>query len=125
MTTEKQWTWLKSRVSRGGRGWDVWREEHGNRHDRLENRQPMGICWMPQGTQTGALWQSRREGWGGKFPREGAWVSLWLLLVDVWQKTAKSCKASILQLINKVAKKQANKQTKKTLRKYITGIESR
>jgi len=25
----------------------------------------MGICCMTQGTQTGALWQSRRVGWGG------------------------------------------------------------
>ena len=26
----------------------------------------MGICCITQGTQTGALWQSRRVGWGGK-----------------------------------------------------------
>ena len=26
----------------------------------------MGICCMTQGTQTGALWQSSRVGWGGR-----------------------------------------------------------
>ena len=25
----------------------------------------MGMWYMRQGTQTGALWQSRRAGWGG------------------------------------------------------------
>ena len=43
------------------------------------------------GTQTGALWQSRRVGWGGRemggrFRREWTCVYLWLILVDVWQK---------------------------------------
>ena len=27
----------------------------------------MGICYMTQGTQTRALWQSRRVGWGGRW----------------------------------------------------------
>ena len=27
----------------------------------------MGICCMTQGTQIGALWQSRRVGWGGRW----------------------------------------------------------
>jgi len=27
----------------------------------------MGIFYMTQGTQTGALWQSRRVGWGGRW----------------------------------------------------------
>ena len=27
----------------------------------------MGICWLTQGTQTGALWQYRRVGWGGRW----------------------------------------------------------
>ena len=35
----------------------------------------MGICYMTQGSQTGAL--------GGKFGREGTRVYLWLILVDV------------------------------------------
>jgi len=32
----------------------AWREQHGNRHYHLQNRQPMGICCMTQGTQTRA-----------------------------------------------------------------------
>ena len=35
---------------------------------------------------------------GGRFKREGIYVYLWLIHVEVWQKTAKSCKAIILQL---------------------------
>ena len=46
------------------------------------------------------------EGWDGEgmrggFRREGAWIYLWLILVDVWQKTTKFCKAIILQLKKK------------------------
>ena len=32
---------------------------------------------------------------------EGTYVYLWLIHVDVWQKTTKFCKAIILQLKNK------------------------
>ena len=35
---------------------------------------------------------------GGRFKREGAYVYLWLIHVDIWQKTTKLCKAIILQL---------------------------
>ena len=46
------------------------------------------------------------EGWdrwemGGRFKREGTYVYLWLIHVDVWQKTTKFCKAIILQVKNK------------------------
>ena len=44
-------------------------------------------------------------GWGvgGSFKREGTYVYLWLIHVDVWQKPTQYCKASILQLkINKL-----------------------
>ena len=34
---------------------------------------------------------------GGRFKREGIYVYLWLIHVEVWQKTAKFCKAIILQ----------------------------
>ena len=33
---------------------------------------------------------------GGRFGREGTWVYRWLILVDVWWKTTKFCKAIIL-----------------------------
>ena len=38
---------------------------------------------------------------GGRFRREGIYVYLWLIHVEVWQKTAKFCKAIILQLKKK------------------------
>ena len=57
----------------------------------------MGICCMAQETQTGALYQPRGVGWGGRFKREGIYVYLWLIHVQVWQKTTKFCKAIILQ----------------------------
>ena len=41
----------------------------------------------------------------GRFGREGIWVYLWLILVDVWQKTTKFCKA----VIQKVAQKKKKK----------------
>ena len=46
-------------------------------------------------------------GWGvgGSFKREGTYVYLWLIHVDVWQKPTQYCKAIILQLkINKFKK---------------------
>ena len=41
------------------------------------------------------------EGWdgvGGRFKREGTYVYLWLIHVDVWQKPTQYCKAIIIQL---------------------------
>ena len=38
---------------------------------------------------------------GGMFKREGKYVYLWLIHVDVWQKPTKFCKAIILQLKKK------------------------
>ena len=61
----------------------------------------MEICCMAQETQTGVLYQPRRwdrEGYGREFKTEGIYVYLWLIHVEVWQKTTKFCKAFILQL---------------------------
>ena len=54
-------------------------------------------------------------GWevGGSFQREGTYVYLWLMHVDVWQKPIQYCKAIILPL--KINKLRENKQTKKTV----------
>ena len=41
---------------------------------------------------------------GGRFKRERAYVYLWLIYVDVWQKPTKFYKAVILQLKNKLKK---------------------
>jgi len=61
----------------------------------------MGICCMTEGTPTEALWQSRKVGWGGSWEGDlGGWGH-WLILY-VWQKTTKFCKAIILQLKNKL-----------------------
>ena len=46
----------------------------------------MGICCMSQGTQTGALYQVEAwdgEGDGGRLKREGTYVHLWLIHVEV------------------------------------------
>ena len=37
----------------------------------------------------------------GRFKKEGTYVYLWLIHVDVWQKPAKFCKEIILQLKKK------------------------
>ena len=62
---------------------------------------------MAQETQTGTLYQPRRvdgEGDGREvqkgrwsFKSEGIYVYLWLIHVEVCQKTGKFCKAIILQ----------------------------
>ena len=38
---------------------------------------------MAQKTQTGALFQPRGVGWGGRFKREEIYVYLWLINVEV------------------------------------------
>ena len=45
----------------------------------------MGICCMAQETQTGAMYQPRGVGCeeDGSFKREGIYVSLWLIHVEV------------------------------------------
>ena len=43
---------------------------------------------------------------GESFKREGIYVYLWLIHVEVWQKTAKFCKSIILQQKNKLIKKE-------------------
>ena len=55
-----------------------------------------------------AVWLRTLEQWlcinlegvglGGGFRRKGMYVCLWLIHVEVWQKTTKFCKAIILQL---------------------------
>ena len=57
-----------------------------------------GLC-----TKLGPGGGGRRMGreMGGSFMSEGIHVYLWMIHVDVSQKTTKSCKAIILQLKNK------------------------
>ena len=60
---------------------------------------------MAQETQT-RLWINLEgwdgEGMGGRFKREGTYVYLWLIHVEVRQITTKFCKAIILQLKKKL-----------------------
>ena len=63
---------------------------------------------MSQEIHTGALYQPRRMGWGGRWEREGREVQeggdivyLWLIHVEVFQKAIKFYKAIIFQLKNK------------------------
>ena len=64
---------------------------------------------MAQETQTGALYQPGGVGWGremgGRFETEGICVYLWLIHGEVLQKTAKFCKAIIIQYKKKKKKK--------------------
>ena len=50
------------------------------------------------------LWDNLEEwdgvGVGGRFKREGTYVYLWLIHVDVLQKPKEHCEAIILQLKN-------------------------
>ena len=69
---------------------------------------PPGFGLQTAFPQTGALYQPRRVGWGGRWEGgsrgRGYMVYLWLIHVEVWQKTTKFCKAIILQLINNFLK---------------------
>ena len=72
----------------------------------------MGVFCMSQETQTGALYQPL-EGWGGEGDgregqKGGIYVYLWLIHIEVWQKTTKFCKAVIFQLKNKQVKIKIN-----------------
>ena len=51
---------------------------------------------------------------GVKFKKEGTYVHLWVIHVDVWQKPTQYCKAIILQLeINTLKKKKEDKEKPK------------
>ena len=54
---------------------------------------------------------------GGRFRREGTYVFLQLIHVDVWQKLTQHCKAMILQLKYKLKKKKSAGQEKHVLQK--------
>ena len=54
------------------------------------------------GSSDPLLYEAERGGmgWevGGRSKREGTYVHLWLIHVDIWQKPTQYCKAIILQL---------------------------
>ena len=59
-------------------------------------------------------------GWdGGRIGREGTFLCLWLIHVDLWQKPAQYCKAIILQLkINSFFFKLTSQRKLGHVRKY-------
>ena len=52
---------------------------------------------MTQGIQTGTMQPLGEMGkeMGGTFKREGSFVYLWQIHVDIWQRTTELCKAII------------------------------
>ena len=58
--------------------------------DRGSNRGSLSTWWSGMGREI-----------GGRLKTERTYVYLWLIYVEVWQKTTKFCKAIILQLQNK------------------------
>ena len=64
---------------------------------KIDSRQEFAV-WLRK--QTGALYQPRGVGWGevgGRLKMKGIYVYLWLIHVEVRQKTTKFCKEIILQ----------------------------
>ena len=57
--------------------------------------QSVFVVWLRKLKQ--GLCKPRGVGRGGRFKREGIYVYLWLIHVEVWQKTTQLCKAIILQ----------------------------
>ena len=49
---------------------------------------------------------------GEGFRREGTYVYLWLIHVDVWQKPTQCCKAIVLQSKKKKKKKKRERKEK-------------
>ena len=65
-------------------------------------------------------------GWevGKRFKREGMYVHLWLIHVDVWQKPTQYCKAIILQLkINKFFLKESHHKGDSCLPQVFWGVD--
>ena len=66
------------------------------------------LLWRRE-VKPGAPWQRRGAGCAGRWEeglREGTYIYLWLIHIDIWQKAIQCCKAIILQLkINKIFKK--------------------
>ena len=80
------------------RGWDEWGEYHGNTTTTCKTGSQGESAVLCRELQSGAVWQPREVGRGGKLKREGTYVYLWLIHVDVWRKPTQYSKAIILQL---------------------------
>ena len=86
---------------KGGRRGDIWREyiEIYNTMCKIDSQWEFA-AWLGNSNRGSKIgWSVGRE-MRGRSRRQGTWVYLWLIL-DVWQKTTKFCKAIILHLKKK------------------------
>ena len=104
---------LKKQIDIGTRLW-TWMEEKKKRVRRNgeKSREADTLLYVKQiangnvlpdlgnSNQGSVTTQRDGKGWEleGRFRREGTYVYLWLIHVDVWQKPKQYCKAIILQL---------------------------
>ena len=98
---------IKNYVSEGGTFWESGTEIYVSPY--ATHRELEGSCCI-QHRELNPVLCDNLEGWDGveeRLRREGIYVYLWLIHVDVWQKPTQHCKATILQLkINKLKKKK-------------------
>ena len=66
-------------------------------HYHVWRRRPEGTCCVMKGTQRWCSVTTRREEREGRW-RERTCGCLWLIHVDVWQKSSQYCELTILQL---------------------------
>ena len=98
------WTrWGKEKVGQLGR-------ERGDTHAAMceAEKQWKLLCDAASSAWCSVTTERRGMGWepGGRFKTEGTYVHLWLIHVNVWQKSTRYCKAIILHLkINTFFKK--------------------
>ena len=64
-------------------------------HCHMQNREQVRICCVAQDARPSALYQPR--GVGGGYKREGVYVYLRLICVDVWQRPTQYCRAIVLR----------------------------
>ena len=109
---EQQWRQIQrtnlTDIKEGRRGWDEWREQHGNIYTTIYITASGNFLYESRNSNQGSVTTQRRgmgQEVGRRFRREGTYVDLWLIHVDVWQKPTQHCKEIILQLkINKFLK---------------------
>ena len=80
----------------GGTNWESSIETYTWPYIKSDSHWKFVVCCRE--LKSGALWQPRGVGWGGRFKKERTYVYLCLIHVDVLQKPSQYCKSSILQL---------------------------
>ena len=86
----------------GRREWDNLGRERGDTHAAMceVEKQWKLLCDAASSTWCSVTTERRGMGWepGGRFKTEGTYVHLWLIHVNVRQKSTQYCKAVILHL---------------------------